>query len=89
MYRDDDQLYICPLSKFKYTAYTMSWAISTIWLWDLWTYHRDSKGKVSFDKQNSVSQADDNKESPEDQAPSQTVNVEMNDQDNSANQESS
>ena len=55
----------------------MSWIISAIWLWDLWKYHRDSKAKVAFDKQNSTSQ--DQNASPEEQAkPSQTIAVEMN-----------
>ena len=37
----------------------MSWIISSIWLWDLWKYHRDPKPKVSFDKdkENTVSLA--------------------------------
>merc|ERR1719474_254042 len=36
------------------SAYTMSWIISAIWLWDLWRYHRNSKAKVSFDKKDAA-----------------------------------
>eukprot|EP00486_Rosalina_sp_Unknown_P009666 CAMPEP_0201589768 /NCGR_PEP_ID=MMETSP0190_2-20130828/170552_1 /ASSEMBLY_ACC=CAM_ASM_000263 /TAXON_ID=37353 /ORGANISM="Rosalina sp." /LENGTH=83 /DNA_ID=CAMNT_0048044607 /DNA_START=206 /DNA_END=457 /DNA_ORIENTATION=- len=32
-------------------AYTVSWIMTSVWLWDLWKFHRDSNALVLFHRE--------------------------------------